>query len=358
LALPVQGNNAVSAVPNEPLAPVALAAVLDDQVVVHEVHGDILTNYFFHVGGPGGPLGYPLTDESGTPDGVGRFNHFQNGSIYWTPTTGAVEVHGAIYDRWASLGWEKSYMGHPIRDEHDCGDGARCSTFQHGWIRWTPTAGAIDTSGVYYVHLDSFNIIKTRSLVSDSDQLALVAKVQSSLSGGSNNTADWGPNNLGDGTVATDLVLGPYTVPPDSSDQLGFSYVIVNNGGSISTEAGFTSLGEVGLGLAGEAIGTLAGPGGSTTGKEIGSSLGVTLNDLARKFLNDLTGLLAPITAYAFADCDGLVAQDEIAYTGAALATATGAGPDRGTQTYSGSDSAAGCGSNSIYSVSWSVSRG
>lgn len=156
-----------------------------------------------------------------------------------------------------------------------------------------------------------------------------MAKVQNQLSR-ANNLADWGPNNLGDGAVPAHLVLGSYTVPPDSSDQLGFSYVIVNNGGTISTEAMYTSLGEVGLGLAGEAIGTLAGPGGSTTGKEIGSSLGLTLNDLARKFLNDLTDLLAPITAYASADCDGLVAQDEIAYTRAALATATAAGPDTG----------------------------
>ena len=53
-------------------------------------------------------LGYPVTDESGTPDHVGRFNHFEGGSIYWTPQTGAHEVHGAIRALWASLGWERS----------------------------------------------------------------------------------------------------------------------------------------------------------------------------------------------------------------------------------------------------------
>jgi uncharacterized protein with LGFP repeats len=46
----------------------------------------------------------PLTDESPTPDGIGRFNHFQGGSIYWTPGIGAHEVHGAIRDKWASMG--------------------------------------------------------------------------------------------------------------------------------------------------------------------------------------------------------------------------------------------------------------
>ena len=52
-----------------------------------EVHGDIRKKYDV-LGGPGGPLGLPLTDETATPDGVGRFNHFQGGSIYWTPRTG------------------------------------------------------------------------------------------------------------------------------------------------------------------------------------------------------------------------------------------------------------------------------
>jgi uncharacterized protein with LGFP repeats len=50
------------------------------------------------LGGPSSFLGQPLTDELGTPDGVGRFNHFQGGSIYWTPTIGAHRrqaAHGA-----------------------------------------------------------------------------------------------------------------------------------------------------------------------------------------------------------------------------------------------------------------------
>ena len=52
-------------------------------------------------------LGYPVTDETITPDGRGRYNHFQYGSIYWTPFTAAHETHGAIRERWASLGWDK-----------------------------------------------------------------------------------------------------------------------------------------------------------------------------------------------------------------------------------------------------------
>ncbi|HXT22279.1 MAG TPA: hypothetical protein VN811_02210 [Thermoanaerobaculia bacterium] len=95
------------------------------------------------LGGPGGFLGAPLNDETGTPDGVGRYNHFQNGSIYWTPQTQAHEVHGFIRDKWASLGWERSALGYPITDELDMGDGrGRYSNFQGGTIFWSPKTGA------------------------------------------------------------------------------------------------------------------------------------------------------------------------------------------------------------------------
>jgi hypothetical protein len=95
-------------------------------------------------------FGYPLTDESATLDGIGRLNHFRSvradgstadASIYWTPDTGANEVHGAIRDTWSGLGWETSFLGYPISDEHDSG-GGRASDFQNGSIFWTAGSGA------------------------------------------------------------------------------------------------------------------------------------------------------------------------------------------------------------------------
>ena len=54
-----------------------------------------------------------------SPDGVGRFRHYANGSIYWSPPTGAHEVHGAIRTL-VQLGWERlprlpghGRIGHP-----------------------------------------------------------------------------------------------------------------------------------------------------------------------------------------------------------------------------------------------------
>jgi hypothetical protein len=93
--------------------------------------------------------GYPITDESKTPDQRGRFNHFRavhlpgrpESSIYWTPETGAVAIYGAIREKWATEGWERGRMGYPTGDE--VADGPyRLSTFERGFIRWSSTAGA------------------------------------------------------------------------------------------------------------------------------------------------------------------------------------------------------------------------
>jgi uncharacterized protein with LGFP repeats len=85
------------------------------------------------MGWEGGRLGFPLTDETPTPDGVGRYNHFEGGSIYWTPRTGAHEVYGAILDRWRALGWERSYLGYPTRGEYPV-PGGRRTDFERGYI--------------------------------------------------------------------------------------------------------------------------------------------------------------------------------------------------------------------------------
>jgi uncharacterized protein with LGFP repeats len=93
-------------------------------------------------------LGGPTTGEMGTPDGVGRYNVFQSGSIYWTPQTGAFEVHGAIRDQWKVLNWEAGVLGYPISDETTTPDGVgRYNVFQNGSIYWSPNTGAHEVYG-------------------------------------------------------------------------------------------------------------------------------------------------------------------------------------------------------------------
>jgi hypothetical protein len=95
----------------------AVKAIMETSAGAFEVHGAIREKYLA-LGAEASILGYPRTDETGTPDGIGRFNHFQSGSIYWTPGTSAYEVHGLICDLWANLGWERNpQLGYPISDE-------------------------------------------------------------------------------------------------------------------------------------------------------------------------------------------------------------------------------------------------
>ncbi|MFC9764813.1 LGFP repeat-containing protein [Rhodococcus jostii] len=66
-----------------------------------------------------GKLGYPTTDELSTPDNVGRYNHFEGGSIYWTPSTGAQLLTKKTFSVWAATDYEKGALGYPTTDARD-----------------------------------------------------------------------------------------------------------------------------------------------------------------------------------------------------------------------------------------------
>lgn len=93
------------------------------------------------LGAETGQLGFPTTDEFTTPDTVGRYNHFQGGSIYFTPQTGAHEIYGVIDATWASLGYELGPFGYPTTGEFEFF--GRVNLFQRGFIYWNPATGAI-----------------------------------------------------------------------------------------------------------------------------------------------------------------------------------------------------------------------
>jgi len=118
----------------------------------HEVHGAILAHYDA-LGGPAGLLGFPVSDEAATPDQVGRFSYFTGGGIYWTPGTGASEVHGAILQHWAELGFERGVLGYPTSDETGTPDAiGRFNTFTGGSMYWTPGTGAHEVHGAILQH--------------------------------------------------------------------------------------------------------------------------------------------------------------------------------------------------------------
>ena len=95
--------------------------------------------------GGGDFFGDPTSRESATPDGQGRYRHFQKGSIYWIPQKGAHVVHGPIQKKWESLGAEHGNLGYPINDQMSTPDGVgMCCDFERGSIYWTPQRGAYE----------------------------------------------------------------------------------------------------------------------------------------------------------------------------------------------------------------------
>lgn len=95
---------------------------------------------YSELGGPSSELGFPITGELGAPDSTGRFTHFQNGSIYWTPDTGAVVVPAAFFNAWGAEGWETGRLGYPTAAPEDIA-GGQLQRFQNGVIV-QPTDGA------------------------------------------------------------------------------------------------------------------------------------------------------------------------------------------------------------------------
>ena len=115
----------------------------------HEVHGAIRELYAA-LGWERGFLGYPITDETASYDGVGRYNNFQGGTIYWRPDLGAHEVHGAIYIKWVEAGRERGPLGYPVTNEEDAINGGRFNHFENGSIYWRPDLGAHEVHGAIY----------------------------------------------------------------------------------------------------------------------------------------------------------------------------------------------------------------
>jgi uncharacterized protein with LGFP repeats len=82
------------------------------------------------------------SQEGPNPDGRGSSRDFESGSIYWTPNTGAHEVHGAIRDLWSQTGWEGSFLRCPVSDEMGPPDN-RNNRFQGGHVTWAPAGGPV-----------------------------------------------------------------------------------------------------------------------------------------------------------------------------------------------------------------------
>ncbi|SFJ31172.1 LGFP repeat-containing protein [Paenibacillus sp. UNC496MF] len=67
-------------------------------------------------------LGNPTRDtpeprQTPPPRDQGWYQHFERGSVYWSPATGAHMIIGTIRDTWSRLRWEQGVLGFPVTDE-------------------------------------------------------------------------------------------------------------------------------------------------------------------------------------------------------------------------------------------------
>ena len=107
------------------------------------------------MGWENGQLGYPVSEPFTHRDG--RYGqHFQGGSLYSMTDTDVRFVPAAIRDRWGAQGWERGPLGYP-KAEPFCGlrDGGCGQHFYGGSIYWSPSTGARVLSGGIYLGYES-----------------------------------------------------------------------------------------------------------------------------------------------------------------------------------------------------------
>jgi uncharacterized protein with LGFP repeats len=86
------------------------------QDLAESLQGGAICARWQAMGGMNGPLGVP-TSPAAPGAGSTRYVLFANGAIYWSPATSAQPVGGALYDAWATLGYEHGPLGLPTSAE-------------------------------------------------------------------------------------------------------------------------------------------------------------------------------------------------------------------------------------------------
>lgn len=112
-----------------------------------EMHGDVWRRWV-SFGRQNGKLGAPIADHQVARQSWARIGLFEHGAIYWTKGRGAKEVHGDIWKKWNSMGRETGTLGAPTTDQQTARNGyGRISLFDHGAVYWSSGRGAKEVHG-------------------------------------------------------------------------------------------------------------------------------------------------------------------------------------------------------------------
>ncbi len=200
--------------------------------------------------------------------------------------------------------------------------------------------------------LDSFRITDTRSVHEDTDFVTV------SITVGTNAaiTKTHAMGNLNNGTYPVGLGVSA-VIPTDVAVPVVFSYVILNNGNGDHAAV------QHGVETALSALGTQAAKAATTAaggaiGAVLGAELGTAVVPLVGTAIGALAGwVVSTVGGFLFANCDGVVATGIHVYTSTQLIQNT-AGGHKITDTveHPGSDSPDGCGGNSRYFTTTTIS--
>jgi hypothetical protein len=184
--------------------------------------------------------------------------------------------------------------------------------------------------------LDSFQITDTRSLHNDTDYVTYTLLVKAQDGSGTPRMLTKSMGDVNNGVHAVNLSFSNVQVNP--TDTVVLNYLIVNSGHKSpsqvisAVESTATKLATQGGALLGNAI--VPGIGGSILGAAAGWLAG------------ELLGILT-------ANCDGPVAAEQDVLKYSDLIADTAHGQFTHSTKHPGTDSARGCGSNSVYIVNW-----
>ena len=191
--------------------------------------------------------------------------------------------------------------------------------------------------------LDQFKITDTRSRHKDSDYVSFTLMVKTGATNGPAHTLKKSMRaTVNNGTFKVGLSFPNVTVEPDQTVVL--NYLIVNSGHKSESEV-YSALDTAGSKLA--TSGLVAG--GAALGSLIPiPGLGTILGAVGGWLIGKLGGILDP-------NCDGTVAAEQLVLSYNDLLAKTAHGNFSHETKHPGSDSADGCGGNSMYYVDWHI---
>jgi uncharacterized protein with LGFP repeats len=117
---------------NEPLPPPSLT---------DQLRGGAILAKWETMGKDNSPLGAPRSPEAAGEDSA-RYATFDRGAVYWSPESGAEPLTGAIYEAWASLGYERGALGLPTSGEIQEPQWI-VQNFQHGTLNFDRENGTV-----------------------------------------------------------------------------------------------------------------------------------------------------------------------------------------------------------------------